>query len=151
MDEYIKRDDAEKALEEHRRSQTMSMFGDRDLLEEYRNGVVGAMNVLGFVPTADVVPREALDRLTHKLECLLCYATGGKLSKSTYSLRTMESVVSDYIQETYDEACNEAKAEVAREIFEEIEKRFEYVAEHGYVGFLDALKELKEKYTKGGE
>ncbi len=55
MDEYIKREDAMKALEEYRLSQTMSKHGEMELLMEYRDGVVGAMNALAFVPTADVV------------------------------------------------------------------------------------------------
>lgn len=70
MDEYIKRDEAEKALEEHRRSQKMSMFVNRDLLEEYCHGVVGAMNVLYFVPTADVVPRAEVEKIFEEINLI---------------------------------------------------------------------------------
>ena len=58
------------------------------------------------------------EELQHKLECLLCHATGNKLSKSTYTLRTMESAVTDYIEDCCREAEEEARAEAIKE-FEE--------------------------------
>lgn len=124
MDEYIKRDDAEKALEEHRRSQTMSMFGDRDLLEEYRNGVVGAMNVLGFVPAADVVPRaEVVNKICCEIEEEIVAAL-----ESNYRI----------LKELDDGRCNDYVLEIVNRIkgkiyaLREIE-RF--------------VEELKKKYT----
>ena len=57
------------------------------------------------------VKRKNYEQLVYKLECLLCHATGGKLSYYTYPLRTMESAVSDYIQDCCDEAVREALAE----------------------------------------
>lgn len=57
-----------------------------------------------------------IDELTEKLECLLCHATGNKLSKSTYSLRTMEVAVNDEVQK----CCEEAKAEAVKEFVNEI-------------------------------
>lgn len=45
-----------------------------------------------------------VEELIYKLECLLCHATGGKLSKHTYDLRTMESAVTDYVEKCCDEA-----------------------------------------------
>lgn len=51
----------------------------------------------------------------HKFDCLVCHSTGGRLSKSTYPLRTMETAVTDYINECYDEVEAEASAEAVKE------------------------------------
>jgi hypothetical protein len=69
----------------------------------------------------DLINRQQaeIEELTHKLECLLCHATGSKLSKSTYSLRTMELAVNDEVQE----CCNEAKAEAIKEFAERLKER----------------------------
>ena len=56
------------------------------------------------VYTTDVMPESEVDEpiytdeLIYKLECLLCHATGNRLSKHTYDLRTMESAVTDYVE-----------------------------------------------------
>ena len=107
-------------------------------------------NAISKTPTADVVPKAEVEELVHKLECLLCHATGGKLSYHTYPLATMERAVTDYIQECYDEAYDEAKVEVAREIFEEIEQRTKDVGFSSFAEkfeFADFIAELKKKYT----
>lgn len=67
MAEYIKREDAMKALDKHRLSHTMSMHGDMEMLIEYRDGVIGAMNALAFVPTADVVPKSEVVRMLDEI------------------------------------------------------------------------------------
>ena len=69
----------------------------------------------------DLINRQKaeIDELTEKLECLLCHATGSKLSKSTYSLRTMESAVNDEVQE----CCEEARAEAIKEFAERLKKK----------------------------
>jgi hypothetical protein len=129
------------------------------------------MSCVYAAPTADVVPKSDVDELIYKLECLLCHATGGRLSKHTYDLMTMEAVVTDYIDEAYCEGKETAKSEVAREIFEEIEKAMadlEYRANtprktvkveelkdqvnwvlHEVVP--KTIAELKKKYTEGSE
>ena len=66
------------------------------------------------LPRADVVPKSEVEDLIYKLECLLCHATGSKLSKHTYDLRTMESAVTDYVEKCCDEARAEANSEVER-------------------------------------
>lgn len=60
------------------------------------------------------VSRKKYDNVVHKLECLLCHATGNRLSKHTYDLRTMESAVTDYVERCCDEARAETKSEVDR-------------------------------------
>ena len=62
--------------------------------------------------TPDPAASREVEQLIYKLECLLCHATGGLLSKHTYDLKTMESVVTDYIEKSCDEARAEAKSEV---------------------------------------
>ena len=60
-----------------------------------------------------------IEELTQKLECLLCHATGSKLSKSTYSLRTMEIAVNDEVQQ----CCEEVQAEAIKEFAERLKQR----------------------------
>ena len=59
------------------------------------------------------VKRKDYEKVVYKLECLLCHATGGKLSKHTYPLLTMESYVDDYVDDCCEEAVKEALAEQA--------------------------------------
>lgn len=44
------------------------------------------------------------DEITHKLECLLCHATGNRYSKSTYSLNFMCCMVNDHVNDLIEEA-----------------------------------------------
>lgn len=108
-------------------------------------GLIMAMKTIKNFPAADVAPRAEVEELTYKLECLLCHATGSRLSKSTYSLNTMETAVTDYIQESIGEAEAETIKETAAEIFAEIE---EIINNIGYFDELD-LEALKKKYTEG--
>lgn len=99
--------------------------------------------------SADVAPRAEVEELIHKLECLLCHATGSKLSYHTYTLSTMENAVTDYIQECCDEAYDEAREEVAREIFEEIKEKGSFsdpCVLHVVLSF-DEIAEIEKKYT----
>lgn len=54
------------------------------------------------------VSRKKHEEVLYKLECLLCHATGGKLSKHTYPLDVMEMAVTDYIEECCEEAVADA-------------------------------------------
>lgn len=101
----------------------------------------------------DVVPREEHEELIYKLECLLCCASGGKLSKHTYDLKTMETVVNDYINESYYDGAKDTAKEIFHEIFEII-KKYEFdalAAKENYGVFqvhnfgCDIMK-LREKY-----
>ena len=62
------------------------------------------------------------EELAYKLGCLLCHATGGKLSKHTYPLGTMESYVNYNIQEYCEEAEAEVKAEAYKECIEKVKE-----------------------------
>ncbi len=53
------------------------------------------------------VKRKDYEEVVYKLECLLCYATGGKLSKHNYPIKIMEQYVDEYIDDCCDEAIKE--------------------------------------------
>lgn len=61
-----------------------------------------------------------VEELIYKLECLLCHATGSKLSKHTYPLSVMESYVDDTIQDYCEEAEADAKAEAYKECIDKV-------------------------------
>lgn len=48
------------------------------------------------------VSRKRYEELVQKLELVLCYATGGKLSKHTWSINTMLTEIDDHIQDCCD-------------------------------------------------
>lgn len=77
--------------------------------------------------------QEAIDGLTDKLEGLLCQATGGKLSYSSYPKETMLSVANDYVNECYYEGQTEAVKEFAEKV-----KAIKYEllnCMHSFIGF----------------
>ena len=78
------------------------------------------------------------EELAYKLECLLCTATGGKLSKHTYPLEVMESYVNDTIQDY----CEEAEAEAYKEFAERL-KELLGVKKFGLIDNL--LKEMESE------
>ena len=47
------------------------------------------------------------EEVVYKLECLLCHATGNRLSKHTYSLSVMERAVCDHITDVCDDALQD--------------------------------------------
>lgn len=65
------------------------------------------MAVIASQETVDAVEVAEYDAIVHKLECLLCHATGGKYSKAGYSWEDMERMVTDYIEECCQEAVDE--------------------------------------------
>lgn len=133
----------------------MPRYIDADaLIAEYDRVHVGpaggARKLMTEAPIADVAPKSEVEEIIYKLECLLCHATGSKLSKYTYDLRTMETVVTDYINESYDEGYRDAKSEVAREIFAEIEEIIDRTLCLD-INAYSAYEELKKKYTEEKE
>ncbi|MBO7273844.1 MAG: hypothetical protein J6V22_03210 [Clostridia bacterium] len=125
MAEYIKREDAMKALDEHRLSHTMSMHGDMEMLIEYRDGVIGAMNALAFVPAADVVPKSEVEMLQGALK-----------AEERHNELTMEMA---------QKALKNAKAEVAREIFEDIKCSILAMSTLALFSYTDNLEESNAK------
>lgn len=81
-----------------------------------------------------------IEEITYKLECLLCQATGSKLSKSTYSLKTMETALNDYINECCGEAKDEAIKEFEKRFENELDKIDNFYFEEEHENFISANK-----------
>ena len=109
------------------------------------------MHCIKAINTADVAPKSEVEDLIYKLECLLCHSTGGKLSKHTYDLLVMEAVVTDYIQESYEEGYENGKSDAAMKIFAEIEFDIANLdfdrEETRAIAIEGVIAELKKKYT----
>lgn len=80
--------------------------------------VIEYKTLLYLIDRAELQQAE-IEELAYKLDCLLCHATGGKLSKHTYPLEIMESYVNDTIQDY----CEEAQAEAVKEFAERLKER----------------------------
>ena len=180
VDDMARYVDADKFAERIKVSPAFRNIYDGLLLQRV------VIDLLNNIPTADVAPKSECERcgektrktieslqkiiakerteveeLIYKLECLLCHATGSRLSKHTYDLRTMETAVTDYINYSYEDGYKDGASEVAREIFEEIEDllkivKLPYFDAEGYVTPMRAgywaidpndYAELKKKYT----
>lgn len=88
------------------------------------------------------VRRKKYDELVYKLECLLCHATGGRLSKHTYTLQVMENAVTDYSEE----AVLEESQVTAEAIINELKDYCTYSHEKS---LCQLVQELEEKYIEG--
>jgi hypothetical protein len=133
MSRYIDADALIEALQadfdrEGAKADDMAMRGLADVSVKYSHGqfcFLNAIEQVKITPTADVVPKSEVE------------ATVEKLMSAT------------------DKVICEAKAEVAREIFGEIESMIiRYTFEDGYgeyisTGLKDEFDELKKKYTEG--
>ena len=149
MAEYIDREVAKKMLDEYRISRTMSMYGDMDLLTEWREGVKCSMKKLDEVPTSDVVPKsEVVEMQKEQLGRL-------KEIKSEVERVTVEYEAMRGAANSYKMHYEKAKSEVAREIFAEIDKALNLSKCYGESGIyfeydIEAdIAELKKKYTEG--
>lgn len=95
------------------------------------------------------------EELIYKLECLLCHATGSKLSKHTYTLQVMESAVNDYVEKCCDEARAEAKSEVIDDFAKRLldafpeSNRFARCPAIYYDDYREIIEEIAEKMKEG--
>lgn len=69
-----------------------------------------------------IVSRKKHEEVVAKLEDLLCYATGGRLSKSSYPIEVMKKAVREHIRECRDEEALEALREYEEKAKTEIER-----------------------------
>ena len=109
-------------------------------------GLKSAISFAETLSTADVASKSEVDRLVDK------WIGSGELTPNEKTLRLIEALRDEakryeryYFNHEYDKLIAEAKAEVAREIFEEIEDVLNNI---GYFDEID-FKSLKKKYTEG--
>ena len=100
---------------------------ETDISGKKYSGLECAIAQVQKQPTADVAPKSEVERLEHILDC--------------YALQY--GTVTDQ-----QKVIEKAKSEVAREIFEEIEK-LRVIGIHGFKTYLKKdIDELKKKYTE---
>ena len=137
-DKYIKLSDAKNALADYIAEQTVSKYGSLESCMDAKFAATGAMNELDYVPPADVVPKSEVERLQAELD------------SKQFRCDSCDRIMLTGAE--YRACVKQAKAEIAREIFEEIEKWLvhEYVPYiRGYSNSLSRnFDELKKKYTE---
>lgn len=99
-------------------------------------------------PTAESDKAE-IEEMRYKLECLLCHATGGKLSKSTYTLRTMEAAVTDYINDCNYETEAEIRAEAVKEFAERLHEKLSTIQTAYNARFGEMIDNFVKEFTEG--
>ena len=130
MARYI---DADKFIAELEQEKTVALdFGDGVAVYEIEH----TMNLIGMQPTADVVPKSEADEIAEELSDTI----------------VMKDELFDEVIKLRGELAN-AKAEVAREIFEEIDVLIDDWKHSRIqsIQFIAELAELKKKYTEGEE
>ena len=101
---------------------------------------------LQMTPTADVVPKSEVDSLKAELEdrVYTINSLGEYLEKSRSEVERLRKALDEY-EET--SGLKQAKAEVTREIFEDIDNKIGFG--HDVIDIFDILDELKKKYMEG--
>lgn len=124
---------------------------NRALLDEAADQLELAQKTI-IALTEDRMRQETeIEKVRYKLECLLCHATGGKLSKSTYSLRTMEIAVTDFMQEIDEEVVVEATVNAVKEFAERLKAHAYLHKPYGMSKVVDAhdIDALVKEFTEG--
>ena len=110
-------------------------------------------NAINDYFTADVVPKSEVDRLQAEVKVL---TKNSITSKYPCCVSCSKGLILTKSLEEYDKLLADIANEVAREIFEEIEKIIQYSYEVDALGewhdetlLLGGISELKEKYTEG--
>lgn len=105
-----------------------------------QNTILGVVSSIENFPTADVVPKSEWNRIYTELEGL----KSSTLSRLRLDLQMANTKVAE---------ADMAKAEVTREIFEEIETKAPFFCENqvAYDHFNEELAELKKKYAEEKE
>jgi hypothetical protein len=118
MERYI---DAYKLIDilRDREVKAAGVYGDLG------GAVMGCIRLVEIQPTADVAPKSEVEHLRHKYDL---------------AVAEREANVKGFTEE-----LSKAKAEVAREIFEEIEDLF---FKNGVFIHIPSYNELKKKYTE---
>ena len=133
MARYIDMDGYRKLFdEEYKKTRRLISEGETHL-DNLAEGFSEASRVIDRMPTADVVPKSEVEKLENEVERLTTILNSYALQYGTVADK--------------QKVIDKAKAEVAREIFEEIEKVVNYAL---CVDITDwsAYIELKKKYTE---
>ena len=144
--------------EEYKKTRKLIAEGETHL-DNLAEGFSEASRVIDSIPTADVVPKSEADFLRktiaenaqRALEITLEEIEKAKVETDLYKRQVDE--LEDELATAYDRLEN-ARQEVAREIFEEIEKlshRFMNDEHYIFGDMVWDIAELKEKYTKKDE
>ena len=161
MARYIDADALIEALKadydrEGTKANDMAMSGNADLSVKYGHGqfcYLNAMERVKDTPAADVAPKSEVEK--QKLEIWRLEGEIERLKHICHSYALQYGTVRDQ-----QKVIDEAKAEVAREIFEEIELKLsaneslEILSDGKFLDYFDAnlakeLAELKKKYVGG--
>jgi hypothetical protein len=136
MDEYIKREDAIKHLIEECIVKYPISFGF---------GLQAAVKELRKIPAAYVAPKSEVDKWV--LRCQEWHSVAELKSQQIVKLEQENEALKDS-NEHLAVLLAEAKTEVAREIFEEIENaKYTILGLHDVVSMGD-IEELEKKYTE---
>ena len=148
MERYI---DADKAMEEIER------IGGHNLCDW---STLGVKALIDRQPTADVVPKTEYDALVEENESLeielenmrrnLGDAREG-WNDAECKVEELKAIIADHVacEERLEELYSNAKADVAREIFEEIEYLIWQNDTHPASELREGIAKLKKKYTEG--
>lgn len=91
------------------------------------------------------VSKKKYDEVVYKLESLLCYATGSRLSKHTYKLRVMQEAVLDNLTRLRDDDVYEAITKFADDIKLEFYREFDEIIPSIMA---DKIDELVKQYIR---
>ena len=137
MARYIDMDGYRKLFdEEYKKTRKLISEGETHL-DNLAEGFSEASRVIDRMPTEDVVPKSEVEELEKEVE---------RLTAILHSYALQYGTVADK-----QKAIDKAKAKVAREIFEEIEKlSHKFMNDQHYIfgDMLWDIYELKKKYTE---
>ena len=114
---------------------------------EFGRQTVMAVDDLQYLPTADVVPKSEADKWYHEYHAI----------KDELKQEKMYHRETEKLADRYCIGLQKAKADVAREIFEEIEKALNLSKCYGNSGIYfehdieTDIAELKKKYTEASD
>ena len=139
MDEYIKREDALKIIDNY----STAVTEDGKVVVDAIRDIVAVIT-----PTADVAPKSEVDRLEYTLLGVM-HSVDKWLDGDELEQDEVNRAIT--MREKTLRIIENAKSEVAREIFEEIEKYWIYsdtLPDCARLLDLDKIAELKKKYTE---
>ena len=149
MARYI---DADSLLEQI--SKKKCEVGKIRYLDGFNDGLMRVRSIISAAPTADVVPKSEVERLKRAYEGSQNTIKGltEMIREKNKELTKLETPLElHYGEKSLNNLIAEQRADVAREIFEEIESKKMFlkdcVGNMGVVVLFKDISELKKKYT----